>query len=174
MFCNFLRAFIATGVSISFLPFTPVVFADDSAFGFPPDAHGFIQNWTILEPIRLAMPQLTESGVQTAVKHEYFEGQLTSLPKDGEKVTVDGANLAWHAVATHDYNVNTYHFAHALGKPTSNVLFWGVAIVNCPRETKGVRLAIGCNASSVLGQRKGSIGNTATVRPSLATPFSSG
>jgi hypothetical protein len=48
-----------------------------------------------------------------------------------------------------DYNVNTYHFAHAIGKPTSNVLFWSVTIVNCPREMKGVRLAIGCNASPV-------------------------
>ena len=28
-------------------------------------------------------------------------------------------------------------------------LFWGLAIVNCPEEMSGVRLAIGCNASSI-------------------------
>ena len=47
------------------------------------------------------------------------------------------------------YNVNLYHFAYALNKPTSNVLFWVVTIVNAPREMSGVRLAIGSNAASV-------------------------
>src|SRR5262245_26638949 len=113
-----------------------------------PDAEGFIRNWVILEPIRLTNVQLTEGGVQTAVKHEYFDGQLVALPKDKDAVTANGTNLVWHAVAAKDYLISTYHFAYALGKPTSNVLFWGVTVVNCPREMKGVRLAIGCNASS--------------------------
>jgi hypothetical protein len=121
----------------------------DPAKSFALDAHGFIQNWLILEPIRLSNLQLTEAGVQAAAKHEYFPGQLTALPKDGDVVHAEGTDLAWHAVATKDYNINTYHFAHALGKPTSNVLFWGVTVVNCPREMSGVRLAIGCNASSI-------------------------
>ncbi len=47
------------------------------------------------------------------------------------------------------YNVNLYHFAYALGKPTSNVLFWAVTVVSAPREMPGVRLAIGSNAASV-------------------------
>ncbi len=47
------------------------------------------------------------------------------------------------------YNVNLYHFAYALHKPTSDVLFWAVTIVNSPREMPGVRLAIGSNAASV-------------------------
>ena len=48
-----------------------------------------------------------------------------------------------------EYNVNLYHFAYALGKPTSNVLFWAIAVVNSPREIPDVRLAIGSNAASV-------------------------
>jgi len=64
-------------------------------------------------------------------------------------VIVGNAELAWYVVDTRLYNVNLYHFAHALGKPTSNVLFWAVTIVNCPREMAGVRLAIGSNAASV-------------------------
>ncbi|MBN1997843.1 hypothetical protein JW935_09850 [candidate division KSB1 bacterium] len=56
----------------------------------------------------------------------------------------------WHAVDTNEYNVNLYYFAYDLSKPTSNVLFWAVTIVNCPQEMHdGVRLAIGSNAASV-------------------------
>ena len=50
---------------------------------------------------------------------------------------------------TKEYNVNLYHFAHALNKPTSYVLFWAVTVINCPEEMRDVRLAIGSNAASV-------------------------
>jgi hypothetical protein len=66
-----------------------------------------------------------------------------------QRMTVGGAELSWHAVDTRLYNVNLYHFAHALGKSTTNVLFWAVTVVNAPREIPGVRLAIGSNAASV-------------------------
>jgi hypothetical protein len=36
-----------------------------------------------------------------------------------------------------------------LNKPTYNVLFWAVTIVNCPEEMPDVRLAVGSNAASV-------------------------
>ena len=64
-------------------------------------------------------------------------------------MTAGDIELTWHAVETKNYNVNLYHFAHALGKPTSNVLFWAVSVVNSPQEMRGVRLAIGSNAASV-------------------------
>ena len=54
----------------------------------------------------------------------------------------------WHALDTLNYNVNLYHFAWALSKPTSNVLFWVTTTVDSPREMTGVRLAIGSNAAS--------------------------
>ena len=108
---------------------------------------GFIQRWFLLEPIRVN--GLTQSEVQAMVKKEYFPGQYTVIPLDGEKETVGGATLAWHAVDTNKYNVNLYHFAYSLGKPTSDVLFWAVTIVNCPEEMHDVRLAIGSNAASV-------------------------
>ncbi len=113
----------------------------------PPDANGFIQRWLILEPIHTT--GLTSSAVQAAVSKQYFPNQLTVIPHDGEKVTVGNDDLTWYAVDTKLYNVNLYHFARALGKPTSDVLFWAVTIVNCPREMPGVRLAIGSNAASV-------------------------
>lgn len=113
-----------------------------------PNAHGFLQRWLLLEPIRVG-GRLTDSAVQAAVKKEYFPGQFTVIPHDGDKVKVGDTELTWHAVDTKDYNVNLYSFAHDLGKPTSNVLFWAVTIVNCPEEVPGVRLAIGSNAASV-------------------------
>jgi hypothetical protein len=87
--------------------------------------------------------------VRALVTTEHFPGQLTTVPRHGDKVTVGGAELTWHAVDTTNYNVNLYHFAYALKKPTSNVLFWAVTVVNAPRDLTGVRLAIGSNAASV-------------------------
>jgi hypothetical protein len=113
----------------------------------PTDGDGFIQRWLLLEPIRVP-GQLTESAVRTAIEKD-FPVPSAPLPHDGETLTVGGSDLTWHAVDTVDYNVNLYHFAHALNKPTTNVLFWAVTVVNSPREMSGVRLAIGSNAASV-------------------------
>lgn len=112
-----------------------------------PGADGFIPRWLLLEPI--GANGLTDTVVQAAVKKEYFPNQFTLIPHDGDKVAVGDAQLTWHAVDTTHYNVNLYHFAHGLGKPTSDVLFWAVTVVNCPQEMRGVRLAIGSNAASV-------------------------
>lgn len=112
-----------------------------------PDEEGFIRRWLLLEPI--GANGLTDNVVQVAVKREYFPNQFTVIPHNGDKVNVEGVDLTWHAVDTTLYNVNLYHFAYALGKPTSNVLFWAVTVVDCPNELKDVRLAIGSNAASV-------------------------
>jgi len=112
-----------------------------------PAADGFIARWLILEPIPTV--GLTDGAVQAAVKKEYFQDQLVVLPRDGDNVTVGEAQLTWHAVETKLYNVNLFHFARALGKPTTNVLFWAVTIIQSPEERPGVRLAIGSNAASV-------------------------
>jgi hypothetical protein len=112
-----------------------------------PDADGFIQRWLVLEPI--GANGLTDSAVQAAVRKEYFPNQFTVIPHDGDKLNVEGLDLTWHAVDSKLYNVNMYHYAYALGKPTSNVLFWAVTVVDCLHELKDVRLAIGSNAASV-------------------------
>jgi hypothetical protein len=113
----------------------------------PTDAQGFIQRWLLLEPIRVP-GQLTQPAVRAAVEKD-FPVAATPLPKDGDTLKVGDSELAWHAVDTANYNVNLYHFAYALNKPTTNVLFWIVTVVNSPREMTDVRLAIGSNAASV-------------------------
>jgi len=111
------------------------------------DAGGFIQRWLLLEPIRVP-GQLTESAVRTAVEND-FPVTAAPLPHDGQTLTVGDSELTWHMVETVNYNVNLYHFAYALNRPTSNVLFWAITVVNAPRRMSGVRLAIGSNAASV-------------------------
>jgi hypothetical protein len=108
---------------------------------------GFVPQWLLLEPIPSA--GLTEGVVRAAVRKEYFPNQFTVIPKDGDKVSVNDKELTWHAVETKLYNVNLFHFARALNKPTSDVLFWAVTIVNSPQEMRDVRLDIGSNAASV-------------------------
>jgi hypothetical protein len=114
----------------------------------PPDADGFLQRWLVLEPIAVS-GQLTESAVRALVETQHFPDQMTVMPRHGDKVKVGDAELAWHAVDTIGYNVNLFHFAYAQGKPTSNVLFWAVTVVNAPRDMADVRLAIGSNAASL-------------------------
>jgi hypothetical protein len=113
-----------------------------------PDAEGFLRRWLVLEPIPVP-GQLTDSAVRAVVTTQHFPGQLTTIPRHGDTVKVGDAELTWHAVDTTNYNVNLYHFAYALKKPTSNVLFWAVTVVNVPRDLTGVRLAIGSNAASI-------------------------
>ena len=112
-----------------------------------PNADGFIQRWLILEPI--AANGDTQNAVQTIVKTEHFPNELTIMPKDGDKVSVNGRDLTWHAVDTNEYNVNLYYFAAACGTNCNNSLFWVVAVVNCPEEIKDARLAVGTNSASV-------------------------
>jgi hypothetical protein len=113
-----------------------------------PDADGFLRRWLLLEPIRVPA-QLTDSAVQAAVKKDYFPDQFTVVPRDGDTVTIGDQAARWHAIDTTAYNVNLFHFAYALNKPTSNVLFWVVTVVDAPRDMPGVRLAIGSNAASI-------------------------
>lgn len=110
-------------------------------------ADGFIKRWFLLEPI--PVNGLTQNQVQAMVKKQYFPDEYSVLPHDGQTESVDGSTLTWHAVETKLYNVNLYHFGYSLGKPTTNVLFWAVTIVNSPKEMRDVRLAIGSNAASV-------------------------
>lgn len=142
-----LAALAIAAVSAAVAQTPPVVLTKPVSAEKPTGADGFIQRWLLLEPI--GADGLTDSIVQATVKKEYFPNQFTVVPRDGDKVTVDGGELTWHAVETKDYNVNLYRFAEVLGKKTSDVLFWAVTTVNSPKEINGVRLAIGSNAASV-------------------------
>lgn len=111
------------------------------------DARGFIHRWWVLEPV-VVSGRLTEPAVKEALQLAALPDSPSAKPADGAEVTVNGAALKWHALDTTNYNLNLYHFAWSLSKPTSNVLFWVETTVDSPREMQGVRLAIGSNAAS--------------------------
>jgi hypothetical protein len=119
-------------------PSTPAIQVDD---------RGFIRRWLVLEPIGVS-GRLTMDEVEKALGDKPYPDAAQALPADGEVASWAGQGLRWHAVDSSRYNVNLYHFAWALSRPTSNVLFWTVAVVDAPEDMHDVRLAIGSNAAS--------------------------
>jgi hypothetical protein len=117
-----------------------------------PDADGFLQRWMLLEPIikpNRTNTVFTDSYIRNAFDTLYFPSQFTGVPRDGQKVTVAGKELSWHALESSNFNVKLFRFAYGLNKPTYGVLFWAVTVVNCPREMKNVRMAVGSNSASM-------------------------
>jgi hypothetical protein len=117
-----------------------------------PDPDGFLQRWLLLEPINKpnrSNAGFTEGYVRVAFNTEYFPDQFTVVPRDGDKVTVAGEQLAWHALDSSLFNVKLFRFAYGLNKPIYGIIFWAVTVVNSPREMQNVRLAVGSNASSM-------------------------
>jgi hypothetical protein len=117
-----------------------------------PDAEGFIQRWMLLEPITNGLrgnTGFTENYIRTTFNTEYFPNQFSVLPKDGDKVTVNGQELAWHALDSANWNVKLFRFAYGLNKPVYGVLFWAVTVIDCPRDMPNVRLAVGSNSASM-------------------------
>jgi hypothetical protein len=117
-----------------------------------PNSEGFIQRWSLLEPINKpnrSNTVFTDSYIRTAFTTEYFPNQFTVLPKDGEKVKVGDQELKWHALESTIFNVKLFRFAYGLRKQIYGVLFWAVTVVNSPQEMKNVRMAVGSNSASM-------------------------
>ena len=117
-----------------------------------PDAEGFIQRWSLLEPIsrpNRGNTVFVDSYIRKAFDTLYFPTQYTILPKDGEKVKVGDKELAWHALESKNFNVKLFRFAYGLRKQVYGVIFWAVTVVNSPQEMKNVRMAVGSNSASM-------------------------
>jgi hypothetical protein len=117
-----------------------------------PDADGFIRRWLLLEPIdkpNRTNSVFTGTYVREALGHEYFPGQFTALPYDGEAVKAGDQSLKWHALDSANFDVKLFRFAYGLNKQTYGVIFWAVTVIDSPREMKNVRLAAGSNSASM-------------------------
>lgn len=117
-----------------------------------PDSSGFIRNWLLLEPIdkpNRTNTVFTDSYIRQAFSTEYFPGQLTVLPEDGDKVKVGRQKLEWHAVESNLFNVKLFRFASGLKKQVYGVLFWAVTVIDCPEEIRDVRMSVGSNSASM-------------------------
>lgn len=130
----------------------PNYFERQEADAVAPDSEGFIRRWLLLEPVEKpnrSNTVFTDSYLRDAFYTEYFKGQSTDVPADGDVVKVDGKKLRWHALGSKLFNVKLFRFASNLEKPVYGVLFWAVTVINCPEEIKDVRLAVGSNSASM-------------------------
>lgn len=117
-----------------------------------PDAEGFIRRWLLLEPIdkpNRTNIVFTDSYLREAFNTEYFKGQFTTFPKDGQKVKAGKQKLAWHALDSKLFNVKLFRFASGLDKQIYGVLFWAVTVIECEEDIPNVRLAVGSNSASM-------------------------
>ena len=156
----------------------PKYFSPSTAAPISPDSEGFIHRWMLLDPINKpnsGNTVFTDSYLRDHFNREYFKGQQTILPKDGQKVqavfkqeqapagfgrgmqqapaqpevkTVK-QTLTWHALDSENMNVKLFRFAEKYGEQVYGVLFWAVTIIDCPEEIKDVRLAVGSNSASM-------------------------
>ena len=117
-----------------------------------PDEEGFIRRWLLLEPIKQDIPSntvFTNTWLREAFGKEYFSGQMTSLPKSGQKEKVGNQKLTWRLLDSETYNVRLFRFAEKWGQQTYGSLFWAVTVIDCPEEIRNVRLAAGSNGASM-------------------------
>lgn len=117
-----------------------------------PDDDGFIRRWLLLEPIdkpNRSNTVFTDSYIRKAFTTEYFPGQFTVLPKNGDKVKVGKQELTWHALDSKLFNVKLFRFASSLQKQIYGVLFWAVTVINCPEDIPNVRISVGSNSASM-------------------------
>ena len=167
------------GVSVDWIQFKnrPKYFTPATATPALPDDNGFIRRWLLLEPIDKPNPGntvFTDTYLREHFNREYFKGQQTIVPKDGQKVKATfkqeqapagfgrGAQahekpevktvtqtLTWHALDSENYNIKLFRFAEKWGQQVYGVLFWAVTIIDCDQDIENVRLAVGSNSASM-------------------------
>ena len=169
-------------VSVDWIQFKnrPKYFSPATSAAAQPDENGFIRRWLLLEPIdkpNSGNTVFTDTYLREHFGMEYFKGQQTIVPKDGQKVKVSfkreevpagfgrsfgqpqepaqpkivnvNQTLTWHALDSENFNVKLFRFAEKWGQQVYGVLFWAVAIIDCDEDIDNVRLAVGSNSASM-------------------------
>ena len=169
-------------VSVDWVQFKnrPKYFSAITTPSAQPDDEGFIRRWMLLEPIdkpNSGNTVFTDSYLREHFNREYFKGQQTILPKNGQKVTAVfkqeqapagfgrgfggqqqpaqpevktvKQTLTWHALDSENFNVKLFRFAEKYGEKVYGVLFWAVTIIDCDEDIPNVRLAAGSNSASM-------------------------
>ena len=127
-------------------------FTPATAEATPPDNEGFIRRWTLLEPIdkpNRGNTVFTDSYIKEHLGMEYFKGQFSLLPKDGQKVKVGKQKLQWHKMDSKLYNVKLFRFATGLDKQYYGIVFLATTVIECDEDIQGVRLSVGSNSASM-------------------------
>src|SRR5690242_876435 len=102
-----------------------------------PDAEGFIRNWLVLAPI-----PVEEGSASTELDKDFIKDEANIKPKAGDKVKVDGKELAWTSHKTADFFID---FLASFGKERGeDVAAYAVAYVQADADMK-VKLSVGSN-----------------------------
>ena len=80
---------------------------------------------------------------------DYFKGQFSLLPKDGQKVKVGKQKLQWHKMDSKLYNVKLFRFATGLDKQYYGIVFLATTVIECDEDIADVRLSVGSNSASL-------------------------
>ena len=169
-------------VSVDWIQFKnrPKYFSAVTTPSAQPDENGFIRRWLLLEPIdkpNSGNTVFTDTYLREHFGMQYFKGQQTIVPKDGQKVKVSfkreevpagfgrgfgqpqepaqpkivnvNQTLTWHALDSENFNVKLFRFAEKWGQQVYGVLFWAVTIIDCEEVIENVRLAVGSNSASM-------------------------
>ncbi len=108
------------------------------AADYKPDDEGFIRNWLMLAPIKLAQ----ENNGAEEIDKQQIKDEGKIQPKEGDKTKAGDTELTWKAIKAAEsfFDVN-----EILGSPTENVAGYFVAYINVPAEKKDVTLLMGSN-----------------------------
>jgi hypothetical protein len=102
-----------------------------------PDNEGFIRNWLVLAPINVE-----EGSESTELDKDFVKDEANIKPKAGDKVKIDGKELAWVAHKTADFFID---FRESFGKERGeDAAAYAVAYVWADADMK-VKLAVGSN-----------------------------
>jgi len=129
----------------------PAADAKRAADAKPLKEEGFIGQWLVIGPIKLAEESANheEQTQKPMLDKEYFKGQKNATPKAGDKASVDGADMEWKAAETDGPNADLEKFANDAGKDPLHALFMGTAYIVAAKEMPDVKLSIGSDDSSV-------------------------
>ena len=134
------------------IPVLSDYFSPSTEIPVSPDKDGFVQRWTILEPIATEAPNnriWSDDYLREVAYTEYFKDQMAVMPKDGDKAVIGKEKHIWHTLDSKKYFVNLLRFADSYGKPYYGQLYWVFTIINCEEELKDVRLSAGANSAAL-------------------------
>ena len=111
-------------------------------FRSPPDEEGYIRTW-----LRLPCMPVESTAGKDVFSKEYFPGQNTGAPNEGDKISAGGKELAWKVARSADDAV--------LSLTDGYGMFFCVTYLTCQEDIPNVRLRMGGNHDSSLWHLNG-------------------